>query len=64
MFAYQQDKVLICREWRDFNNSLQGEDIGTSVIKLRPPIKINKSRPTPRHIVIKFAKYSDKEKIS
>ena len=26
------------------------------------PIKINKSRPTPRHIVIKFAKYSDKEK--
>jgi len=25
--------------------------------------KINKSRLTPRHIVIKFAKYSDKEKV-
>lgn len=24
--------------------------------------KINRSRPTPRHIVIKFANYSDKEK--
>ena len=29
----------------------------------RIPIKINKSMPTPRHIIIKFAKYSDKEKI-
>jgi len=29
----------------------------------RTPIKINKSRSTPRHIVIKMAKYSDKEKI-
>ena len=28
----------------------------------RTPTKINKSRPTPRHIVITFAKYSDKEK--
>ena len=28
----------------------------------RTPIKINKSRYTPRHILIKFAKYSDKEK--
>ena len=27
----------------------------------RTPIKINKSR-TPRHIIIKFAKYSNKEK--
>ena len=26
----------------------------------RSPNKINKSRTTPRHIVIKFAKYSDK----
>ena len=26
-------------------------------------LKINKSRPIPRHIIIKFAKYSDKEKI-
>jgi len=29
----------------------------------RTTIKSNKSKPTPRHIVIKFAKYSDKEKI-
>ena len=29
----------------------------------RTPTKINKSRPTPRHIVINFAKYSDSEKI-
>ena len=28
----------------------------------RAPIKINKSRPTPRHIIVKFAKYGDKEK--
>lgn len=28
----------------------------------RTPIKINKSRPMTRHIVIKFAKYNDKEK--
>ena len=28
----------------------------------RNPIKINKSRHTPRHIVIKFAKYNDKKK--
>ena len=29
----------------------------------KTPIKINKSRPTSRHIVVKFEKYSDKEKI-
>ena len=28
----------------------------------RTPFKINTSRPIPRHTVIKFAKYSDKEK--
>ena len=28
----------------------------------RTTIKINKSKPTPRHIVIQCAKYSDKEK--
>ena len=28
----------------------------------RTPLKINKSRPTPRHIVVKFARYRDKEK--
>ena len=28
----------------------------------RAPIKINKSRPTPRHIIVKFAKYREKEK--
>ena len=28
----------------------------------RTPIKINKSRPTPRPIIIKFAKYSEKGK--
>ena len=28
----------------------------------RTPIKINKRGPTPKHIVIKFPKYSDKEK--
>ena len=28
----------------------------------RTPIKINKNGQTPRHIIIKFAKYSDKEK--
>ena len=27
------------------------------------PIKINKIRPTPKHIIAKFANYSDKEKI-
>ena len=26
------------------------------------PIKIDKNRPTPRYIVVKFAKYRDKEK--
>lgn len=26
------------------------------------PPKINKSRPTPRHILIKLSKYGDKEK--
>ena len=30
----------------------------------RSPIIINKSRPTLKHIVNKFAKYSDKEKKS
>ena len=29
----------------------------------RTPIKINKSRQTPKHIVVKFPKYSYKEKI-
>ena len=29
----------------------------------RTAIKINKSRPTPRHIVINFAIYTDKENI-
>ena len=29
----------------------------------RTPIKINKSRPTPRHILVKFAKYRDKERV-
>ena len=29
----------------------------------RTPIKINKQRPIQRHTVIKFAKYSDKQKI-
>ena len=29
----------------------------------KTPKRINKSRPTPRHIVIKFAKYCDKEKL-
>ena len=27
----------------------------------RTPIKINKSRSTPRHIVVKFAKYRDEK---
>ena len=27
----------------------------------KPPIKMNKSRPTARHTVVKFAKYRDKE---
>ena len=27
----------------------------------RTPVKINKNRPTPRHVSLKFAKYSDKE---
>ena len=30
----------------------------------RTPTKIDKSRPTPRRIVIKFSKYGDKEKKS
>ena len=29
----------------------------------RTPIKINKRKPTPRHIIVKFAKYRDKERI-
>ena len=29
----------------------------------RTPIKINKGSPTPRHIVVKFSKYRDKEKV-
>ena len=29
----------------------------------RTPIKINKSRPTPGHITVKFAKYGDEQKI-
>ena len=29
----------------------------------RTPIEINRSLPTPRHILVKFAKYRDKERI-
>ena len=29
----------------------------------RAPIKMNPKRPTPRHIIIKMAKFKDKEKI-
>ena len=32
-------------------------------IQIQDPIKINKSRRTPIHIIIKFADYSDKENI-
>ena len=27
----------------------------------RTPIKFNRSRPSPRHIIVKFTKYTDKE---
>ena len=27
------------------------------------PIKLNKSRPIPRHILVKFVKYRDKENV-
>ena len=29
----------------------------------RVPIKMNPKRPTPRHIIIKMAKFKDKERI-
>ena len=46
----------------NFPNLVKETDIQIQEAQ-RTPIKINKSRPTPRHIVIKFEKYSDKEKI-
>ena len=45
----------------NFPNLVKETDIQTQEIQ-RIPIKINKSRPTLRHIVVKFAKYRDKEK--
>ena len=39
------------------------EETDIQIQSQRIPIKVNKSRPTPRHIVVKFAKHSDKEKI-
>ena len=42
----------------------EGKEIDLQIQEAqRTPIKINKSRPTPRHIVVQFAKYSDKERI-
>ena len=29
----------------------------------RTPIKFNKNQPSPRHIIVKFTKYTDKERI-
>ena len=29
----------------------------------RSPVKFNKSQPPPRHIIVKFTKYTDKERI-
>ena len=40
-----------------------GKEIATQVWKHRVPVRINPRRNTPRHIVIKLAKITDKEKV-
>ena len=53
LFQEIAENVSNLSKWTDFQIQ---EAQGT-------PIKINKSRPTPRHIVVKFVKYSDKEQV-
>ena len=47
---------------KNFPNLGKETDIKTQEAQ-RTPIKFNKSWPSPRHIIVKFTKYTDKERI-
>ena len=46
----------------NFPNMAKGTNIKIQQL-LRMPFKINKNRPTPRHLIVKFTSLSNKEKI-
>ena len=53
--------------WREllgenFPNMAKGTSIKIQEVQ-RMPLKINKNRPTPRHLIVKLTSLSDKEKI-
>jgi len=47
---------------KNFPNLGKDTDINIEEAQ-RTPVKFNKSQPSPRHIVVKFTKYTDKERI-
>ena len=46
----------------NFPNMAKGTSIKIQEVQ-RTPLKINKNRSTPRHLIVKFTSLSDKEKI-
>lgn len=46
----------------NFPNMAKGTSIKIQEVQ-RMPLKINKNRPTPRHLIVKFTSLNDKEKI-